>query len=79
MPKQKSQNNLHEPVLLDQVLECLAPQPGEEYLDLTAGYGGHARAVINATQAPDKAVLVDRDINAVRVLKDEFAKQGAQI
>jgi 16S rRNA (cytosine1402-N4)-methyltransferase len=48
-------------------------------LDLTAGYGGHARAVINATGAPDEAVLVDRDKNAVDALKEEFASKGVRI
>ncbi|HET6863610.1 MAG TPA: 16S rRNA (cytosine(1402)-N(4))-methyltransferase RsmH [Candidatus Saccharimonadales bacterium] len=78
MPKQK-QISSHKPVLLHEVLDCLAAQPGESYLDLTAGYGGHARAVMNATGAPDKAVLVDRDSNAVDSLKEEFASRGVQI
>ena len=78
MPKQK-QISSHKPVLLREVLDCLAAQPGESYLDLTAGYGGHARAVINATGAPDKAVLVDRDSNAVDSLREEFASRGVQI
>lgn len=79
MPKQK-QKDSHKPVLLEEVLDCLAPHAGESYLDLTAGYGGHARKVIEATGAPEKAVLVDRDVNAVRALEGEdFAKQGARI
>ena len=32
----------HVPVLLEAVLQQLNPQKGESYLDLTAGYGGHA-------------------------------------
>lgn len=79
MPKQKQKISSHKPVLLKEVLDCLAPQPGDSYLDLTAGYGGHARQVIDAAGAPYKAVLVDRDSNAVDVLKEEFASQGAQI
>jgi 16S rRNA (cytosine1402-N4)-methyltransferase len=78
MPKQK-QKSSHKPVLLSEVLDCLGPNPGDSYLDLTAGYGGHARAVINATGAPDEAVLVDRDKNAVDALKEEFASKGVRI
>ena len=37
----------HVPVLLDATLRELAPQKGESYLDLTAGYAGHASAVLN--------------------------------
>jgi 16S rRNA (cytosine1402-N4)-methyltransferase len=63
---------LHVPVLLAEVLSYLSPMAGESYLDLTAGYGGHASAVLDLTGRPDKAVLVDRDSNAVAVLRDRF-------
>ncbi len=70
MQKQKYHHNKpHKPVLLDSVLSYLGPKKGESYLDLTAGYGGHASAVIEKTQAPDKAVLVDRDVNSINHLK----------
>ena len=32
----------HVPVLLEMTLELLKPNKNEKYLDLTAGYGGHA-------------------------------------
>lgn len=70
--KQEQPNRPHQPVLLEQVLGFLAPQKGESYLDLTAGYGGHAEAVIDATKTPDMAVLVDRDPEAVHYLKARF-------
>lgn len=71
MQKQKHHhNNYHEPVLLDEVLEMLKPEKGESYLDLTAGYGGHARAVINLTKSPERATLVDRDQSALDTIKD---------
>ncbi|GHU08831.1 ribosomal RNA small subunit methyltransferase H [Alphaproteobacteria bacterium] len=62
---------LHIPVLLDDVLATLAPRAGESYLDLTAGYGGHAGAIIAKTQAPERAVLVDRDDNAISGLRNQ--------
>jgi 16S rRNA (cytosine1402-N4)-methyltransferase len=64
--------SLHIPVLLDEVLQYLDPKEGDSYLDLTAGYGGHAREVLRRTRTPGSAVLVDRDSNAVRVLRDTF-------
>jgi 16S rRNA (cytosine1402-N4)-methyltransferase len=75
MHQNKNQNkaeNIHLPVLLEQVIEHLSPQAGESYLDLTGGYGGHAQAVLERTTAPQKAVLVDRDPAAVATLEKHF-------
>ncbi len=63
---------LHIPVLLSEVLATLEPHPGESYLDLTAGYGGHASKILDVTQQYKNAVLVDRDEFAVSYLKQEF-------
>ena len=41
---------VHVPVLLDAVCDVLKPQKGESYLDLTAGYGGHARRILEVTE-----------------------------
>jgi 16S rRNA (cytosine1402-N4)-methyltransferase len=73
MHQNKNQNTTsHQPVLLEQVLQYLDPKAGESYLDLTAGYGGHARAVLERTGEGSRAVLVDRDGNAATVLRKEF-------
>ena len=63
---------LHIPVLLSEVLAGLEPHPGESYLDLTAGYGGHASRILDVTQNYKNTVLVDRDEFAVNYLKQEF-------
>ncbi|MBR2839955.1 16S rRNA (cytosine(1402)-N(4))-methyltransferase RsmH [Candidatus Saccharibacteria bacterium] len=62
----------HIPVLLSQVLAILDPHPGERYLDLTAGYGGHARSILDVTQQYKGSVLVDRDEFAAKYLSQEF-------
>lgn len=69
----------HQPVLVREVIDYLAPKKGESYLDLTAGYGGHASLILKSTQAPKEAVLVDRDDNAVSSLRQKFGKSGAAI
>ena len=80
MHQNKNQNNapFHVPVLLAEVLQYLAPKPGNSYLDLTAGYGGHASAILKCTNAPKRTTLVDRDDNAISVLKGQF-KHGERL
>lgn len=69
---------LHVPVLLNEVLSTLKPQNGDTYLDLTAGYGGHAAAILAKTNHAD-STLVDRDENAVTVLKAQFDRKNIEI
>lgn len=75
----KDQNNTHVPVLAEEVLQYLSPKEGESYLDLTAGYGGHAEAVLERTNNPTQAILVDRDPNAVENLEEKFKGRGVRI
>ena len=69
----------HQPVLLKEVLQVLQPEPGENYLDLTAGYAGHAKAILEKTQQYENSVLVDRDEFAVKILRREFARTPIRI
>ena len=62
----------HIPVLLSEVLAGLDPKPGESYLDLTAGYGGHASEILDVTQQFKDSYLIDRDEFAIKYLKSKF-------
>lgn len=68
----------HVPVLLEASLTALNPIQGENYLDLTAGYGGHARRFLEKTENFTDSVLVDRDEYAVKHLA-EFEQKGVRI
>lgn len=68
----------HVPVLLDAALELLDPKDGERYLDLTAGYGGHAQAILGRTNDYRHSCLVDRDEFAIRQLA-RFEERGAEL
>lgn len=70
---------IHIPVLLNETLAVLSPKSGESYLDLTAGYGGHAGAVLELTQEYQKAVLIDRDQYAIDHLEKQFANKSVRI
>ena len=70
--------NQHIPVLMSEVLANLNPRPGEKYLDLTAGLGGHAKSILDVTLNYKESVLVDRDEFAIAHLKQKF-KEGTTI
>ena len=70
---------LHKPVLLSEVLEVLKPRLGESYLDLTAGYAGHASKILDLTRNYKESVLVDRDSFAIEFLKGKYESEPLEI
>lgn len=64
--------------MLDATLDVLQPIQGENYLDLTAGYGGHARVFLATTDNYADSVLVDRDDYAISHL-GEFEQKGVRL
>ncbi|MGH7145612.1 MAG: 16S rRNA (cytosine(1402)-N(4))-methyltransferase RsmH [Planctomycetota bacterium] len=67
----------HLPVLLDEVLALLNPQPGQRFLDCTLGLGGHAAAVADRIGSNGRLTGVDRDpVALARAL--ELMKARAQ-
>ena len=65
--------------MIEEVLQFLGPKPGDSYLDLTAGYGGHAEAIMQITGKPELSVLVDRDSQAINELKKLFLAREPQL
>lgn len=70
---------IHTPVLLDEVLDYLRPEPGKHYIDATAGSGGHAIAIINAIRPldpargrPGKLLALERDEELFRELQKQL-------
>jgi 16S rRNA (cytosine1402-N4)-methyltransferase len=66
----------HVPVLYEEVLAGLNPQPGGRYVDATAGRGGHAEGILQRS-APDGRVLaLDADPTAVSAVQARLAPFG---
>jgi 16S rRNA (cytosine1402-N4)-methyltransferase len=63
----------HTPVMVREVVECLAPRDGETHLDGTFGAGGYSRAILDAADC--RVIALDRDPAAVaggRAMVEEF-------
>ena len=66
----------HVPVMLDSVIECLSPHPGQTVVDGTAGGGGHAEAFRRRILPDGQLILIDRDRGALERLKARFGRRG---
>jgi 16S rRNA (cytosine1402-N4)-methyltransferase len=69
----------HVPVLRADVLALLQPGPGGRYLDATIGLGGHAEAILRASE-PDGTLLgIDRDAEALEISGRRLAPFGGRV
>ncbi|WP_406694786.1 16S rRNA (cytosine(1402)-N(4))-methyltransferase RsmH [Singulisphaera sp. Ch08] len=51
----------HRPIMVSEILEVLAPRPGDVAVDCTLGYGGHARELLAAVQPGGRLLGIDAD------------------
>ncbi|MEC9488053.1 MAG: 16S rRNA (cytosine(1402)-N(4))-methyltransferase RsmH [Halanaerobium sp.] len=65
----------HEPVLLNEVIEYLEPHSGRLYIDCTVGGGGHAAALLQASEGA-KVIGIDKDMDAISHVRQELAGYG---
>jgi len=56
----------HLPVLVEEVIEMLAPAPGSLHIDATLGGGGHAERILEAANPDGRLLGLDADTLAIR-------------
>ncbi len=61
LPDELPLSPVHQPVLLNEVVEWLSPRPGSVIVDGTAGAGGHAAALAAKVQPGGRVIGLDRD------------------
>ena len=68
---------MHVPVLLDEVLDALAPSRGGLFVDGTVGFAGHARALLEG--GADRLIGIDRDAAAIEAAGQVLAPFGDRV
>jgi 16S rRNA (cytosine1402-N4)-methyltransferase len=61
MASGKTPAGMHRPIMVDEILEVLAPQPGQTAVDCTLGYGGHTKEILARLQPSGRLLGLDAD------------------
>ena len=70
-------STLHEPVMVPEVIDLLAPSRGGDFVDCTVGLGGHCRALLEAGAA--RVIGLDRDASALALAQERLAAFGDRV
>ena len=70
---------LHTPVLLEEVIHFLAPQPGGCFIDATLGAGGHSRAILEKTAPGGRLLAVDQDEAVLAAVQKDFGVETSRV
>lgn len=62
----------HIPVLFDEVMEWMDPQPDGVYADGTLGGGGHSEGILRLSGGTAKLYGIDRDLEAIAAASDRL-------
>ena len=75
----KSLEYPHRPVLVDEVLAHLEPQPEGVVVDATLGAGGHAEAILKSSSPSGRLLGLDRDEGALGVARARLHPFGDRV
>lgn len=57
----KTPAGMHRPIMVDEILDVLAPRPGDVAVDCTLGFGGHTRALLERVLPGGRLLGLDAD------------------
>jgi len=69
----------HIPVLLQEVIACLKPTRGQNFIDGTLGAGGHTAALLKATAPNGKVLAFDRDASVWPEAQKKLTEFGERL
>jgi 16S rRNA (cytosine1402-N4)-methyltransferase len=69
----------HLPVLAEEVIETLAPQPGSLQIDATVGGGGHTERILEATSPDGRVLGLDADAAAIDRVRERLVRFGDRL
>lgn len=69
----------HIPVLFDEVLELLQPQPNGRYIDGTVGAGGHAAGLLQKSAPLGRVLVFDKDAEALAFAQKKLKPFGDRV
>jgi 16S rRNA (cytosine1402-N4)-methyltransferase len=72
----KTPAGMHRPIMVQEILDALAPRPGEIAVDATLGYGGHAAALLERLVPGGRLIGLDADPVELPRTEDRLRAQG---
>jgi 16S rRNA (cytosine1402-N4)-methyltransferase len=66
------EGQIHNPVLLKEVVENIVTNLSGNYFEGTSGFGGHSKAILDKLNSDALFIGVDKDFTAFTYLKDKF-------
>lgn len=72
-------NYSHIPVLFDEVLDLLQPQPNGRYIDGTVGAGGHTAGLLQKSAPSGRVLVFDKDAEAIAFAQTQLKSFGDRV
>lgn len=69
----------HIPVLFHEIMDIMAPKPGEFFVDCTLGGGGHSKGFLERTSPDGRLVGIDQDTNALMAARQNLSNYAERV